>query len=355
MRFGRSGRNSRYNRRGYNQIDPAYYANVVGIEVDVNEFQRNIEFEGEDTFQSAVFEAGGITHVLTYERGKVNTSGRGRIQEKGTYTLDGKSGYKDLFDVFNERNLLNNQSIYDYRVIRVKMLNGQVMGTVSPTGVYPYGIPYPTNPVSQAPLSQQPINTTPITPTVSPSYTSSSSYRRTSKKKSSKWISFSALLVIGLFFFGIMGYFIYAGNNIQSNDLTASTMEVVLLDGFFEEDDGSDRDAYGLILDNDTYTIYFIDREEINLDTYLNREEPFSGDIVLKVSNEKNIFDYNYRYDPFTKAAQVQALTIDDDVLYSYDEYLASVKNSNQMTLIILGVIGGIFVVLSLVTLIRKK
>ena len=113
--------------------------NVPGIEAEVHDFEHNIESDP-DNFTSAVFEAGGIIHQLSKVKGGVNRNvTNGRIHQDDTYALDGKDGYKSLFDVFNERNLLTNQSIYDYGKIRVKALNGQIMGA-SP---YPYGNGYP--------------------------------------------------------------------------------------------------------------------------------------------------------------------------------------------------------------------
>ena len=46
---------------GPNPVDPSYYINVPGIEVEVHDFERNIERDP-DNFTSAVFEAGGIIH-----------------------------------------------------------------------------------------------------------------------------------------------------------------------------------------------------------------------------------------------------------------------------------------------------
>ncbi|MBO8427029.1 MAG: hypothetical protein IAC58_00495 [Firmicutes bacterium] len=73
-----------------------------------------------------------------------------------------------------------------------------------------------------------------------------------------------------------MGYFLYEENNIKTYDLEANKASVVVLDDFFEYGEN----AYGVFINDDTYTIYYLDVSRANLNDLVDKE--ISGDISLK-------------------------------------------------------------------------
>lgn len=66
MRYNnRNFRNNSYTNM-YGTPNMAMFANVLGVKVDVYEFQRNFEPEKLNRMTSIVFEAGGFLHNLVY-------------------------------------------------------------------------------------------------------------------------------------------------------------------------------------------------------------------------------------------------------------------------------------------------
>ena len=347
---------------GPNSVDLSYYMNVPGIEVEVHDFERNIESDS-DNFTSAVFEAGGIIHQLNKVKGRVNRNvTNGRIHQDDTYTLDGKEGYKTLFDVFNERNLLTNQSIYDYGKIRVKALNGQIMGA-SP---YPYGNgypqagypnQYPNGYPNQAPYpNQYPSNGGVVPPSA---YSSNSRVRTGTTKKGSRsrWKASLPFFLIALVLIGVGVFFLLKPVTVEpASEVKGSSLKVDILYDFI----GEDKDAYALIVDDNQDTVYYFVDMDVDLSAYENKTTEVS--LVLNVGeNESLRTDHDFHYEDkdthnaYTYCAEAYSIQIGGNDIYTLEDYENSKKGSNLAIGAIVGGVGLLLAVFGVIGCVKKR
>ena len=178
-------------------------------------------------------------------------------------------------------------------------------------------------------------------------YKSSYSSRYRTRFSSSKIVSASIpLFILGIIFLGVMGYFLYKGNNIKTYDLEANKASVVMLDDFFEYGEN----AYGVFINDDTYTIYYLDVSRANLNDLVDKE--ISGDITLKVGEEKDLESFNYYYVNTVKCAEIEELIIDSEPYFTFEQFSEDNKNNNTTLPLVLGVIGGVFILLGVISVV---
>ncbi len=332
--------------------------NVPGIEAEVHDFEHNIESDP-DNFTSAVFEAGGIIHQLSKVKGGVNRNvTNGRIHQDDTYALDGKDGYKSLFDVFNERNLLTNQSIYDYGKIRVKALNGQIMGA-SP---YPYGNGYPNQYPqngypNQTPYpNQYPQNNGSVPP---PAYSTNTRVRTgtTRKGSRSRWKASIPFFLIALVLIGVGVFFLLKPVTVEpAAEVKGSSLKVDVLNDFL----GEDKDAYALIVDDDQDTVYYFVDMDVDLSAYENKTTEVN--LVLNVGETETLrTDHDFHYEDkdthnvYTYCAEAYSLQIGGNDIYTLEDYENSKKRSNLAIAAIVGGVGVLLTIVGVIGCVKKR
>lgn len=266
--------------------------------------------------------------------------------------MDGKDGYKTLFDVFNERNLLTNQSIYDYGKIRVKALNGQIMGA-SP---YPYGNGYPNQYPqngypNQTPYpNQYPANGGAVPPSA---YSTNTRVRTgtTRKGSRSRWKASLPFFLIALVLIGVGVFFLLKPVTVEpAAEVKGSSLKVDVLNDFL----GEDKDAYALIVDDDQDTVYYFVDMDVDLSDYENKTTEVN--LVLNVGeNESLRVDHDFRYGDYVSCAEAHFIQIGGNDIYTIEDYENSKKGSNLAIGSIVGGVGLLLAIVGIVGCVKKR
>lgn len=340
------------NNRMYNNYDYLYsrpnvsmFSNVVGIEVPVSDFENNFD-DDSDYPKSIVFEAGGILHNLVYTPARINRNANGKTKRRGTFTLDGERGFENLREVLSERNFINGKAIYEIGYINIKAINGNPVVGQGYTNQFFNQNPYTQNFNHNAYMTLNNQNIYANNPINS---NNSRNINRVPRTRKSPKKAAIPLIIFGIILLGVMAYFIIFGNKYNSYEVKGSKGEIVTLSDFSDNGD-TYTDAYGIYLDDNKYTIYYISVEDVNLSDV---KEVINLELI--VGDEENIADKDYKHEDVVKCQEIQEIKIDNKTYYSLEDYQNKRKSGNNMVVMITGIIGGVILNGAVVVLIKRK